>query len=590
MNIDFNSLMEPVALRLYGEPRQKRGNEWRYGTRGSLAIDIKKGTWFDHEANRGGGVIELIRRKQYGDPRLWLRSVGLLEPPQAVSHTEPPQIVSQTEVVSQTDPKIVKAYDYRDETGELLFEVVRYEPKDFRQRRPDGRGGYIPNLQGVRRVPYKLPELVKAVAARETIYIPEGEKDVDNLRAIGLAATTNPQGCKKWRPEYSEHLRGADVVVLPDNHAEGREHGEQVVASLRGVAKSIRVLDIGKHWDGCPDKGDISDWLAAGGNLEQLMSITEALPDGAARVDSPSSQPERLKPLTLSELFDLEIKEREMLLSPILPEKGLVMVYAYRGVGKTHVALGIGYAVASGGSFLKWTAPRARRVLLVDGEMPATSLRDRLLSIVATAKKEAEPDAMRVIAGDLIDEGGVGNLADPAVQGELDKYLDGIELLILDNLSSLTAVIRDNDQESWTTIQQWLLRLRRRGISVLLVHHAGKAGEQRGTSRREDVLDTSISLRRPSDYVSSEGARFEVHIEKGRGITGDAAKPFEARLTADPEGQPIWAISEIADVQKVRVEALLADGLSVRDVAEETGIPKSTVHRIKKAMEMSANA
>jgi len=195
-----------------------------------------------------------------------------------------------------------------------------------------------------------------------------------------------------------------------------------------------------------------------------------------------------------------------------------------------------------------------------------------------------------VIAGDLVDEGGVGNLADPAVQGKIDKYLDGIELLILDNLSSLTAVIRDNDQESWTTIQQWLLRLRRRGISVLLLHHAGKAGEQRGTSRREDVLDTSISLRRPSDYVSSEGARFEVHIEKGRGITGDAAKPFEARLTADPKGQPIWAISEIADVQKVRVEALLTDGLSVRDVAEETGIPKSTVHRIKKAMETPANA
>ena len=581
---DFNSLMEPVALRLLGEPRQKRGNEWRYGTHGSLAIDIEKGTWFDHEAKKGGGVLELIRRRKYGPPVAWLRSEGLLESPQVVSHTGPPQIVNQT------DPKIVKTYDYRDETGELLFQVVRYEPKDFRQRRPDGHRGWIWNLEGTRRVPYLLPELMKAVAAGETIYVPEGEKDVNNLRAIGLAATTNPGGCKKWRDEYSEYLRGADVVVLRDNHAEGREHGEQVVASLRGVAKRIRVLDIGKHWDGCPDKGDISDWLAAGGNLEQLMSITEALPDGAARVDSPSSQPERLKPLTLSELFDLEIKEREMLLSPILPEKGLVMVYAYRGVGKTHVALGIGYAVASGGSFLKWTAPRARRVLLVDGEMPATSLRDRLLSIVAAAKKEAEPDAMRVIAGDLIDEGGVGNLADPAVQGELDKYLDGIELLILDNLSSLTAVIRDNDQESWTTIQQWLLRLRRRGISVLLVHHAGKAGEQRGTSRREDVLDTSISLRRPGDYVSSEGARFEVHIEKGRGITGDAAKPFEARLTADPEGQPIWAISEIADVQKVRVEALLADGLSVRDVAEETGIPKSTVHRIKKAMEMSANA
>ena len=98
-------------------------------------------------------------------------------------------------------------------------------------------------------------------------------------------------------------------------------------------------------------------------------------------------------------------------------------------------------------------------------------------------------------------------------------------------------------------------------------------------------LDTSISLRRPSDYVASEGARFEVHIEKGRGLTGDAAKPFEVKLTADPGGRPIWTIHEIADVQKARVEALIADGLSVRDIAEETGIPKSTVHRIKKAME-----
>ena len=100
------------------------------------------------------------------------------------------------------------------------------------------------------------------------VFVVEGEKDVDNLRAIGFAATTNPGGCKKWRSEYSEHLRGADVVVLPDNHLEGREHGDQVAASLRGIASRIRVLDIGKHWAECPDKGDISAWLAAGGSAE----------------------------------------------------------------------------------------------------------------------------------------------------------------------------------------------------------------------------------------------------------------------------------------------------------------------------------
>jgi Protein of unknown function (DUF3631) len=270
--IDFNSLMEPVALRLLGEPAQKLRNEWRYGSRGSLVIDLKKGSWFDHEANVGGGVFDLIRRQGYDQPAAWLRSEGLLGSP-----------------FSRTDPKIVKTYDYLDETGELLFQVVRFEPKDFRQRRPDGRGGWIWNLRDTRRVPYLLPELIKAVAAGETIYIPEGEKDVDNLRAIGLAATTNPGGIKKWRAEYSEYLRGADVVVLPDNHAEGREHGEQVVASLRGVAKRIRVLDIGKHWNGCPDKGDISDWLAAGGAADKLKAMTDALLDAAAPTHNISS-------------------------------------------------------------------------------------------------------------------------------------------------------------------------------------------------------------------------------------------------------------------------------------------------------------
>jgi putative DNA primase/helicase len=147
--------------------------------------------------------------------------------------------------------------------------------------------------------------------------------------------------------------------------------------------------------------------------------------------------------------------------------------------------------------------------------------------------------------------------------------------LTLDNLSSLTAVIRDNDAESWNPIQEWLLRLRRRGVSVLLIHHAGKGGEQRGTSRREDVLDTSISLRRPSDYVPPEGARFEVHFEKARGIHGDRAKPFEAKLEVR-DGANVWTIREIEDVNYARVKALLEDELSIRDIADETGLSKST--------------
>jgi putative DNA primase/helicase len=260
------------------------------------------------------------------------------------------------------------------------------------------------------------------------------------------------------------------------------------------------------------------------------------------------------------------------------------MLYASRGTGKTHVALGIAYAVATGSAFLKWRAPRARRVLLVDGEMPAVALRERLLRI--SAGETPMPATLEIIAGDLVEQG-VGDLASAAVQAELEPWLAGVELLILDNLSSLTANLSENDADGWSAIQQWLLRLRRRGISVLIVHHAGKGGEQRGTSRREDVLDTSIGLRRPSDYAPGQGARFEVHIDKARGIHGEQAKPFEARLEMRGESA-VWTVKEIEDLDRQRVAALLAAGLSVRDIAEELDLSKSTVHRLKQRIEQDA--
>ena len=131
-----------------------------------------------------------------------------------------------------------------------------------------------------------------------------------------------------------------------------------------------------------------------------------------------------------------------MLLDPILPEKGLAMLFAARGTGKTHVTISICFAVATGTSFLKWTAPKPRRVLLIDGEMPAGALQERLATVVASAPSAPpDPDNLKILAGDLIEGAGIGNLALPAVQDEIEPWLDGVDLLVLDNLSSLTAVI-----------------------------------------------------------------------------------------------------------------------------------------------------
>jgi putative DNA primase/helicase len=285
--------------------------------------------------------------------------------------------------------------------------------------------------------------------------------------------------------------------------------------------------------------------------------------------------------LDLHDLVALEVPPREMVLAPIIPAKGLVMLYAFRGGCKTHTAHGIAAAVSTGGKFLKWTAPKPRKVLLVDGELPIEELQQRLRQV--TSHTTVERGMFEILAADQVRDG-IGNFADIKTQNDLDAHLEGVELLILDNLSSLTTVIRDNDAESWNPIQSWLLRLRRRGIAVLVVHHAGKDGAQRGTSRREDVLDTSLSLRRPSDYDPTQGARFEVHIEKGRGLHGEDAKPFEAQLEVR-DGACYWTLREITDVNEARIAALLDDGLSIRDIADETGIPKSTVARIKKKLE-----
>jgi putative DNA primase/helicase len=396
-----------------------------------------------------------------------------------------------------------------------------------------------------------------------------------------LASSPPPQSVeRKWQASYNEVFRNADVVLLPHNDRAGRDHVGKVAASLHGIASRVRVVDLADTaWPECLEKGDVSDWIAVGGGTaERLQELIEATADW-----SPS--PVRLRPLDLKEFLQLSIKPREMLLDPILPEKGLAMLYAARGTGKTHVALGICFAIATGTKFLKWHAPKARRALLIDGEMPAAALQERFATIVASAPDvDLDPDKIRILAGDLIEVGGIGNLASSEVQEELDRWLAGIDALILDNLSSLTAVIRDNDAESWGPIQEWLLKLRRRGISVVIVHHAGKGGQQRGTSRREDVLDTSISLRHPADYSPVEGARFEVHLEKARGVHGDAARPFEAKLEIR-DGKAVWTTRELEDANRARVQALLDDGLTVREIADETGIPKSTVHRIKKAIE-----
>src|SRR6266446_789094 len=176
---------------------------------------------------------------------------------------------------AQSNP-FVAVYDYVDESGELLFQVCRKSNKDFPQRRPDGKGGWIWRTGDARKVLYCLPEVEEAIANERVVLVVEGEKDVESLRAIRISATCSPGGAAdvgktpKWRPVYSESLRGADIVVLNDNDAPGYAHADATASMSLGIAKRVRRLDLAQHWRDMPPKADISDWLAAGHTREEL--------------------------------------------------------------------------------------------------------------------------------------------------------------------------------------------------------------------------------------------------------------------------------------------------------------------------------
>ncbi len=263
--------------------------------------------------------------------------------------------------------QIERTYDYVDAHGRLLYQVVRYVPKDFRPRRPDGRGGWIWNLSGVDRVLYRLPQVLKAKAEEQTIFFCEGEKDVDNLAALGLCATTagNATG---WRDTFETILQGTDLIVLEDNDDAGRKCAATVASKI--IDATILRLP------GLPPKGDVSDWIAQGGTVEALQALVaqaRANPVEDA-VEAPTPEPEakaRALPAftDLSDAFELALTPLPHLFYDAMPLGEVAAFGSEPGVGKTFVAIILGLSVSFFQTMMSGFVPcRPGRVLLLLGE------------------------------------------------------------------------------------------------------------------------------------------------------------------------------------------------------------------------------
>lgn len=322
-------------------------------------------------------------------------------------------------------------------------------------------------------------------------------------------------------------------------------------------------------------------------SLAPIQVIDTTTPRGALTRDCAEKIPPTFpQPIGLADFLAMEIPPRKLLLAPWLPEKGLAMIAAPRGIGKTHVALNVAYAVASGGSFLRWEAAAPRPVLYIDGEMPAVALQERLARIAKHADTAPASDALALMAADL-GEFGVPDLSTPEAQAALMPLLAPYDLIVMDNLSTLCRSGRENEAESWGAVQGFLLALRRAGKSALLIHHTGKNGAQRGTSKREDVLDSVLLLKQPDDYDASQGARFIVTFDKHRGFFGDDAKAFEAAL--DPLSGS-WTVKEATASRDAEIRAMKEQGFSLRAIGSELGVNASTILRDLKRMNGGAHA
>lgn len=175
------------------------------------------------------------------------------------------------EQLQKNGKEIDREYLYKDIEGNIVHKTIRFKGKSFTQCRPDGKGGWVYSLKDIKTIIYNLQAVTTAISKGETIYIVEGEKDVENLNSIGITSTTSPMGAGKWRKHYSEYLKGANVIILPDNDNAGREHAKKVYAELEGYAVSKKIVEL----PNLPEKGDVSDWLAMGGTKEKLLEIVE---------------------------------------------------------------------------------------------------------------------------------------------------------------------------------------------------------------------------------------------------------------------------------------------------------------------------
>jgi putative DNA primase/helicase len=466
--------------------------------------------------------------------------------------------------------RIVTIYPYRDESGSVLFEVVRYAPKDFRQRRPNGKGDWIWNLSNARRVPYRLPELLAADKGQH-VFIVEGEKDADALAALGLVATSNPGGAGKWRSEYNEPLRGRHLAILPDNDQAGENHAHSVARELLPVAASVRIVRL----LGLPEKGDLSDWLAAGGTHDSLLELVKQTPPliVADSVNSPSFGFRTVREY-LSERAAMD--ERKSFWAGALRAGEISMLAGRAMAGKSTFACALARALHLGVPLLGRDCLKAKvgyMALERNGVKVAKLLEEWGLGDAVYFLDQLPPMPLAKLAS--------------FIKAEILRH--GLEVVIVDHLQNL-AKIRDSKDYSLVSLalEPFQKVAKETDAHILLLHHQGKTEREgvidvMGSEAYRAAVDTLLEARaqKPEYFIRAEirgeadlpRTKVTINLETGEaeGIDAHLAEMDAARdkirgwLYTQPEVATLDEIQTELRLKRETISSALAAGV-------ETGI------------------
>lgn len=524
--IDFATIAEPVARALLGEPNKSlsKVGELRFGTNGSVKIVTAgdaAGTYVDFETSNGGGLLDFIcsqRGGSHGDALTWLQAEGFI----SSQAREQPQRIHD---------RIRAVYEYQDENGSPSFEVVRLEnPKDFRQRRNERDW----SVRGCKPVPYRLPHLLRGIRDECTVFVVEGEKDVERLADHEVIATTNAGGAGKWKDDFAAYFVGADVCVIADNDKAGREHAEKVARSLKGTAARIRIINL----PDLPEKGDVSDWLDAGNDIHAFWHEVENAPDW---------RPQSRLGLTFFGDED-KFAPRKWLVKGVLGQGEMSCIYAPSGGGKSFFALDLAARIAAG---LDWFGHQVTPsgVLYVCGE-GASGFRNRMKAWRLAHEAGLLPFAMLARSLDLVTKPGVEEASEIVSEAmEVIEAASGVpvRLIVLDTASRMMPGAVDSEPKDMKAFLDGVETLREEtGAHVLIIHHSGKDKDRgmRGSSMLRDYSDCVIEIT-PGDASPSVAT-----IEKMKDGEDGAKYRFTLQQTAighDNDGDEITSCVVIDD-------------------------------------------